>query len=428
MTGRLRVKNGYFYAIINYKDKFGNYRQKWINSGLVERGNKKNAQRFLEEKIKSFKEDEYIEQEKPAQSSYIVFSDYISKYVDGKEKELSAATFSGYKNMLKITKKYFGSKLLLKDVTYKHIEDFYEYLRVERGVKNITVKHYRSILSPALRMAYRDDLIAKNPFEFMPKLRIEKAKMNYYNKEELENLFEITDKTRFGLIVRIAAYYGFRRSEIIGLKWDAIDFKEKTITIQHKVISVNSKLHASNTLKTDSSNRSLPLLPEIEKLLLEKKSEIEKYKQMFGRSYNTKYLEYVFVNEVGDLINPDVVSSGFTTLIKKNNLKHIRFHDLRHSCASLLVANGVPMKNIQEWLGHSNFSTTADVYSHLDFSAKIKSANIISQTLNFGDKDFEERGEDIEEKSVKEILEEMDKLQEMLNEKQKKKKQADIEM
>jgi hypothetical protein len=149
---------------------------------------------------------------------------------------------------------------------------------------------------------------------------------------------------------------------------------------------------------------------------------------MFGRSYNTKYLEYVFVNEVGDLINPDVVSSGFATLIKKNNLKHIRFHDLRHSCASLLVANGVPMKNIQEWLGHSNFSTTADVYSHLDFSAKIKSANIISQTLNFGYKDFEEREEDIEEKSVKEILEEMDKLQEMLNEKQKKKKQADIEM
>lgn len=77
---------------------------------------------------------------------------------------------------LKIMKKYFGNKLKLKDVTYHHLEDFYEYLKNERGNKNVTVKHHAIILSPALRQAYRDDLIAKNPYEFMPKIKKEKNK------------------------------------------------------------------------------------------------------------------------------------------------------------------------------------------------------------------------------------------------------------
>lgn len=301
-------------------------------------------------------------------------------------------------------KKYFGNKLRLKDVTYHHLEAFYEYLKKERGNKNVTVKHYAIILSPALRQAYRDDLIAKNPYEFMPKIKREKTKMAYYNKDEIEKLFVITDKTPLSLIVRVAAYYGFRRSELIGLKWDAIDFNNKMITIKHKVLNVNGKFYLSDTLKTQASNRTLPLLPEIEKLLLKRKEEIEQNKKLYGKSYNYKFVDYVFVDDIGDLINPDHVSNRFRNILKKNKLKHIRFHDLRHSCASLLVANKVPMKNIQEWLGHSNFNTTADVYSHLDYSAKLESASAISNALNFT------QGNPQSEDSIDEEIEELEKL------------------
>jgi integrase len=279
-------------------------------------------------------------------------------------------------------KLYFGKKQKLKDITYQHILSYYDYLKKERGNKNITVKHHAIILSPALRQAYRDDLISKNPYEFMPKIKKEKSKMSYYNKKELDELFKITDKTAIGLIVRIAAYYGLRRSELMGIKWSAIDFENKIISISHKVLAVEGMVYLSDTLKTASSHRKLPLLPETKKLLIERKKEIEDNKLMYGRSYNKKYLDYVFVDDIGDIINPDYVSNKFRKLLRANNLKHIRFHDLRHSCASLLVASGVPMKNIQEWLGYSNFSTTADIYSHLDFSAKIESANIISSMLS----------------------------------------------
>ena len=98
--------------------------------------------------------------------------------------------------------------------------------------------------------------------------------------------------------------------------------------------------------------------------------------------YDQRYIEYICVEENGKIVYPDHMTKEFAYLLKKNGLRHIRLHDLRHSCASNMLASGIQMKEIQEWLGHANFSTTADVYSHLDFSAKIKAARTISSVYN----------------------------------------------
>lgn len=436
MTGKLIVRNGVYYAVINYKDNLGNYKRKTISTGLKERGNKKEAQKFLNDQLENFNPDEIIEKNpEPIVQNDIIFMDYIKDYILHKEKELSPCVFSSYMRTWDIMHRYFGDKLKLKDVTYHHLLDFYDYLKNERGNKNITVKHHAVILSPALRQAYRDDLIAKNPYEFMPHIKREKSVMSYYKKEELEELFKYTDNSPLKLIVRVAAYYGFRRSELVGLKWNAIDFDNKMITIQHKVLSVDGKLYLSDTLKTTASHRTLPLLPEIEKLLIERKEEIEHNKVLFGKSYNHKYDDYIFVDDIGDLFNPDQVTDRFQNILKKNNLRHIRFHDLRHSCASLLVASKVPMKNIQEWLGHSNFNTTADVYSHLDYSSKYESAGAISNALSNTITQQEDNQDDqIEENEVEEdnISDEIEELERQLEEKKKeqerKRKHKDFEM
>ena len=93
--------------------------------------------------------------------------------------------------------------------------------------------------------------------------------------------------------------------------------------------------------------------------------------------------QYVCVNEIGDLIKPHYVTESFPKLLKAKGMRQIRYHDLRHSCASLLLANGVPMKQIQEWLGHSDFSTTANIYAHLDYSSKLTSADAMLNGLGF---------------------------------------------
>lgn len=182
------------------------------------------------------------------------------------------------------------------------------------------------------------------------------------------------------------AYYGVRRSELVGIKWNSIDFNNNTISINHKVIVVEREIIISKKIKTVDSNRTLPLIPIMKQELLKQKEKVQENRLRFGKRYNTDYLDFVFVNEKGDLIKPDHISHSFSDFIKENNLKKIRLHDLRHSCASIMLANGVQMKQIQEWLGHSNFSTTADVYSHLDFSAKIDSANRIALALETKEK------------------------------------------
>ena len=112
------------------------------------------------------------------------------------------------------------------------------------------------------------------------------------------------------------------------------------------------------------------------------RAQQDEYRRVCGRCYNRDYLDYICVDEMGSLLAPEYLSAAFPKILQKHSLRHIRFHDLRHSCASLLLANGVSMKQIQEWLGHSDFSTTANVYAHLDYSSKLTSAEAMIQGLS----------------------------------------------
>ncbi len=136
-----------------------------------------------------------------------------------------------------------------------------------------------------------------------------------------------------------------------------------------------------DTMKNKSSRRTKPLIPAVEKILLEHKAKQEEYMKLFGNSYSKEYLDYVCVDPLGNLLKPDFVTEHFGHLLKENNLKKIRFHDLSHTCASLLLANGISMKQIQEWLGHSDFSTTANLYVHLEYDTKLQSAEMMAKVI-----------------------------------------------
>lgn len=127
--------------------------------------------------------------------------------------------------------------------------------------------------------------------------------------------------------------------------------------------------------------RTLPLVPAFKEKLLAHKKQQDEYRRVCGKCYDKRYLDYICVDEMGTLISPHYLTSAFPKLLDKNGLRHIRFHDLRHSCASLLLSNGVSMKQIQEWLGHSDFSTTANVYAHLDYNSKLSSADAMVSGL-----------------------------------------------
>lgn len=374
VSGHLSEKKGHYYAVITYKDGLGNRKTKWLATGFPVKGNKKRAEAFLNEQKLKYEEIDSSPEE-------ILFADYMEEWLEIVKTSIATVTYSSYSMMVKKTiAPYFRRrKIKLVDLTAKDIQNFY--LAELKRVSANTVIHYHANIHKALKYAVKLDLIPTNPADKIERPRKGSFKGSFYDTEEMKLLLEAVKGTKFEIPVMLAAFYGLRRSEVLGLKWDAVDFDKNTITIKHTVTTceLDGKriLVKEDRTKNKASMRTLPLVDFVKEKLLSLKAEQEENRMLCGRSYIKDFMGYICINEIGDLIKPGYLSVEFPKLLEKKGLRRIRFHDLRHSCASLLIANGVPMKQIQEWLGHSDFSTTANIYAHLDYSSKLSSADAL---------------------------------------------------
>ena len=380
VAGHLHEKNGYYYIILNLTDSAGRRKPKWISTGLTIKGNKKRAEQMLMEERRKYANTKAGDD--------VLFADFMEQWLEIVKSTVSIPTYSSYVNAVKsIIAPYFRKKkILLRDLQAHDIQMFYQE-QLQR-VKASSVIHYHANIHKALKYAVKNDMIPSNPADKVERPKQDKFYGNFYDRDELNKLFEAVTGTKLELPVLLGAFYGLRRSEIVGLKWSAIDFEQNTITISHTVTSCNLDgkcvIVAKDTTKTKSSRRTLPLVPYFHEKLLAVKAQQERNQKLCGRSYNREFLEYICVDDIGDRFKPNYITSQFPKLLERNGFRKIRFHDLRHSCASLLLASGVPMKHIQEWLGHSDFSTTANIYAHLDYSSKLTSASAMESNFHLG--------------------------------------------
>ena len=390
VAGHLQEKNGMFYVVLNYRDENGKRKTPWISTNLPVKGNKKRAENFMMDVRRNFVPPnvQRIEEREAMQKGDILFTDFLLKWLRVAKSTVKLTTYASYEMMAtRIIIPYFETlNIKLKELSTEDIQEFYS-AQLERVSAN-TVIHYHAVIHRALKYAVKIKTIQSNPAVNVERPRKEKFIGSFYDKKEINTLFDIIQGHPLEVAIKLAAFYGLRREEIIGLKWTAIDFENNTLTIQHTVTECNlDGKHievASDTAKTDSSLRTMPLVTNFREMLLAKKEKQEHYRKLCGRSYCKEYLDYIFVNEMGERWKPRYLSDGFKRILEQNGLRRIRFHDLRHTCASLLLANNVPMKKIQEWLGHSDFSTTANIYAHLDFQSKISSAEAMLTGLDMG--------------------------------------------
>ena len=388
VAGHLQEKNGMFYVVLNYRDENGKRKTPWISTNLPVKGNKKRAENFMMDVRRNFVPPnvQRIEEREAMQKGDILFTDFLLKWLRVAKSTVKLTTYASYEMMAtRIIIPYFETlNIKLKELTTEDIQEFYS-AQLERVSAN-TVIHYHAVIHRALKYAVKIKTIQSNPAVNVERPRKEKFIGSFYDKKEINTLFDSIQGHPLEVAIKLAAFYGLRREEIIGLKWTAIDFENNTLTIQHTVTECNlDGKHievASDTAKTDSSLRTMPLVTNFRAMLLAKKEKQEHYRKLCGRSYCKEYLDYIFVNEMGERWKPRYLSDGFKRILEQNGLRRIRFHDLRHTCASLLLANNVPMKKIQEWLGHSDFSTTANIYAHLDYQSKISSAEAMLTGLD----------------------------------------------
>lgn len=417
----VRAKGGLYYVTLVYVNVAGKRKDKGFSTKLPVKGNKKKAEamakEFLEKfeippedlsphdigkkkKSKSYKKSETINEitenlslsdMDKEQISNMLFSDYLILYLPiARKRGIEEITYAGYAlNVKNPIGPYFRKKkITLSALTAKDIQDFYD-VQLQR-VKATTVIHYHAIIRLSLCYARKMGYIKENPIEEVEKPEKNHFVGKFYQASELNKIIEITKGTKLELPVIFGGVYGLRRSEIVGLRWSSIDFENNIIFINHTITTPTvdgvKKIIAKDKGKTKSSTRALPLDKDTKERLLEHKKKQEMYRKTFKRSYSKEWLDYVMVDELGLLILPDYITSAFRHMLKVNNLRMIRFHDLRHTCASLLLnngkKNGVSLKDIQVWLGHSDFATTANIYSHVDASSKQASLNTISSLVN----------------------------------------------
>lgn len=381
MTGSLTVKNGKYYAVLNVYEN-GKRKKKWISTDLPEKGNKRKAEQFLREKLAEYERMEGIVR------SDVLFSDYVRVWLEQIARKVDDVTMQGYNTLAEshILPYFDDLGIALIDVDYKVIQRYIDTkhktgrIDGKGGLSPRSLKLHKNIINQALNLAVQNRLLPANPCQFVVLPYVARYESTFYTDKQLKDLFSALKDDPLLPLVKITALYGLRRSELLGLQWDSIDFDGKTMTIRHTVSKV-TEVVAKDKTKNASSRRTFPLTVEALEIFKAAKCQEEQNRIAFGREYQEN--SYVFKWADGHTYSPDYVSHRFNDLLKKHNLPHIRFHELRHSCASMLIGIGWTLKDVQEWLGHSDIKMTANIYSHIEVGRKRDMANSLEDKLQW---------------------------------------------
>ena len=395
----VQSKKGRLYAVMQVK-KDETTKPVWRALGLPEGANKTKVNKAFREVVAQYEQEFWEEQERGGRPpADIPVYDYLVSYLKRVEPELQKNTIVSYRSMTngKI-RRYFQRRpqLTVGNLKPQDIQDFYQSLFADGVVAN-TVIHYHALLRRAFQQAFKEERIDANPFDRVGRPKKNKFHGENYTQEELLTLLHLARGDVIYPAILLAGAMGLRRSEALGVRWSRIDWEKRTVLLDTKIVEYREngkkKVEPVEEMKNKSSRRTLPLPDPVVEMLQVQKEHREVYRKMFQGSYNAQYLDYVCVNQLGELLRPSYVTDHFRELLEKYGLRHIRFHDLRHTFASLLINQDVPLINVSNFLGHSDLSTTANIYAHLDKASKQASAAVISDILQGENQHAQPEGE-----------------------------------
>ena len=381
MTATLRIKKDRpnFYAVIRYVDASGKQREKWETSDIPVKGNnKRRAVKWKDEMLARHK------QEGVDLSKNIPFVGFMAKWLENHRSAIEGSTYEGYRVIFdKHIIPYFEpKKLRVKDITPTHIQQYINHCL--KTLSPNTVRKHLANLSKCMDSAIRQNIIAFNPVKRVDQPKKKKyTGAKFYNERQIEQLLTCSKGDPLEMVILLTVFYGLTRSEVLGIKWDAIDFENRTIALNHTVVQGHKTEYRKDSTKTDSRNVSVPLAEMIVSRLKQWKSLQNQHRLLQPNDYIDE--GYVCTQADGSLIKPHYVSEHFKLLLARHNMPHIRFHDLRHSSAAYLKHLGFDLKDIQTWLRHGDISTTMNIYVNLDMAAKRNIADNLNQRFqNFG--------------------------------------------
>lgn len=305
---------------------------------------------------------------------------YLAEWLEAQELCIQRSTYESmtiYFNRHLIP--YFEAlNIELADLKPKHIQAYAKQkLKSGRldgkqgGLSLVSVRKHISLLKQALNEAVLYEYIPNNPASFV-KLPKQKNKLTervvLMKSEDAQKIINAFIGHPLHALVIIGLYYGLRKSELLGLRWRAIDFEKNTLTINHTVVK-SLTIECKDSTKTESSRRTFQLFPEIKSMLLQMRQNCSVSN------------EYVFHRADGSPLRPDSTLRSFQRVLRKNGLPIMRLHDLRHSTASILFDKGMSLEDVKNWLGHADIETTSNIYVHYRQERQILVADSLAGTF-----------------------------------------------
>ena len=287
--------------------------------------------------------------------------------------KLRPSTFKTSQGFLKNHIKPQIGGIPLADLTSLDLQRFYKHLldggRVDRveakkkpkGLAPKTVRNIHQMIGSAYNLAREQKLVTRNPTQGCALPKVEHKEMRTLTSDQLSAFFQEARDSGVYELYYLDLATGLRRGELLGLKWTDVDFDRRVVKVQRAISRQNGKV-VEAPLKTKNAYCTLPLSADAISVLMHQRRK-------------TGSSEWVFPSPSGGPMSPDSVLHMLQRVLKRAGLPRIRFHDLRHTCATMLCRRKISLRDIQLWLGHSTYQTTADIYMHLDYRDKMNTAN-----------------------------------------------------
>ncbi len=330
----------------------GKYQQQWVTV----KGGKKNAEKKLSELLHLIDTGNYMQPNRTTVADYL--TTWLSDYV---KPNLSPRGYERYESIVRVHLVPAIGSIPLTQLRSNHLQKHYSGM-LEVGLSPQSVRYDHVVLHKALATALKWGLIARNVADGVDVPRAKRSEMKTWDEEEINQFLEAAKDTQYYALFYTALFTGMRRSELLALRWQDIDFIYSQIYVNRSMHHLQGGGYIFTQPKSDKSRRTIALPPSAF-LVLE---DYRKQKETEGILLGTllKDIDLAF-SALGKPLRPNTVSRAWTMLAIKAGVKVIRLHDARHSHASLMLRQGVHPKIVQERLGHSTISVTLDTYSHV---------------------------------------------------------------
>lgn len=373
MKGYVRKRGKvYAYTVDIGKDPLTGKRKQKSKSGFK---TKKEAQAALAELIASVEKGTYAEKRK------VKFKEFAEEFLYKIYKnKVKASTFERTENIMNFHVFPFVQDIDIKDINAFLVHDFLEEKRKE-DYSSSYIHRINETIKIVLRAAYKQGVIEQNIAASIDNPRITRKEMSVWTIQQVNEFLKQVKHSRYYIVFFLAAYTGMRKGEILGLRWSDVDFDKRTLRVNKTLYKIKTGFILADP-KTAASNRTIYLDDDILRALRKHKVQQNLEKMKSGNVYQDHDL--VFPKEDGTYLTPSSVNATFSKYVKRFNLPSIRFHDLRHTHATILLEMGVHPKVVSDRLGHNSIKTTLDIYSHVSTSLQKDLSEQFSKVMKFG--------------------------------------------